>query len=263
VAWPAQFCERLKDYSDDGLTFAGAYGHRLRQAHGDQLQGAIELLRRDPESRRAVLQIWDVTDLGKDSKDVPCNTQLYPKLRDGALVMTVCNRSNDLVWGLMGANVVQWSMVQEYLAAQLGVAMGELTTVSDSFHAYEDNAVWKAAKALKSIPALADPYVSRHVCPYPLVDVPSRFDKELAEFLNDPLDELGGEMFLKDRRNSFFWAVATPMYRAWHAHKADKSGAHHLLDCQATDWRHAALKWLARRDDTLTKQQEKHLYAHL
>ena len=263
VAWPAQFCAQLKEYSDDGQQFYGAYGMRLRHGGEDQFATAIELLKDDPASRRAVLQIWDARrDLGHEGKDIPCNTHLYLKLRDGALLMTVCNRSNDIAWGLYGANVVQWSMVQEYLAAQLGVAMGELTTVSDSFHIYESNAVWQAIKSMEGIQALADPYGSRHVCAYPLVDVPSRFDTELAEFLNDPLDELG-EMFTKDRRNSFFWAVAQPMYRAWKAHKHDKSGAAHLLDCQATDWRHAGLKWLARRGDKLTAKQEKVLYATL
>ena len=261
VAWPSQFCAQLKAYSDNGVTFNGAYGFRLRNQGGDQLKRVIEVLRGDPESRRAVLQIWDAgIDMGRDSKDIPCNTQLYLKVRDGALRMTVCNRSNDIVWGLYGANAVQWSILQEYLAAQLGVAMGPLTTVSDSFHIYEANPVWAAIEAMPTIGALADPYASRHVCSYPLVDVPSRFDRELQEFLNDPLDELG-EMFAKDRRNSFFWAVAQPMYRAWVAHKQDKSGARHLLECQATDWRHAALGWLGRRGDALTKGQEKALYA--
>lgn len=263
VAWPAQFCAQLKEYSDNGRTFHGAYGYRLRHQNGDQLKKAVELLRNDPESRRAVLQIWDsALDLGHDGKDVPCNTALYLKLRDGALQMTVCNRSNDIVWGLYGANVVQWSMVQEYLATQLGVTMGALTTVSDSFHIYEANDVWQEIEAMDSIPALADPYASRHVCPYPLVDVPGKFDEELQRFLNDPLDELG-DMFPKrsGMRNSFFWAVARPMYAAWMAHKKDKSGAQHLLECQATDWRHAGLKWLARRSDALTKKQEAVLYA--
>jgi len=265
VAFPAQFCERLKDYSDDGVTFHGAYGYRMRKTDGDQFVKAVALLRAEPDSRRAVIQIWDaVHDLGHDGKDVPCNTQLFLKLRDGALQMTVSNRSNDIVWGLYGANVVQWSMVQEYLAAQLGVAVGTLTTVSDSFHIYESNPVWQAIAKRKSFPTLADPYVSRHVCPYPLVDVPGKFDAELHRFLNDPLDELG-EMF-PDRsgmRNSFFWDVAQPLYQAWQAHKKSKSGARYAAKCCATDWRHAALGWLARRGDKLTATQERKLYAQV
>lgn len=265
VAFPSQFCNQLKAYSDNGATFHGAYGYRLRNHGGDQVRRVIELLRGDPESRRAVLQLWSApADLGKESKDLPCNTMLYLKVRDGALHLTVCNRSNDIVWGLYGANAVQFSMLQEYLAAQLGVAIGPLTTISDSFHLYEANALWAVIKGRKVFEALADPYESRHVCPYPLVDVPVRFDEELQRWMNDPLDELG-EMFPKrgGARNSFFWAVATPMYKAWQAHKRDKTGAAHLLECKATDWRHAGLKWLARRKDTLTKAQEKEAYAGL
>lgn len=264
VAFPAQFCERLKDYSDDGQTFYGAYGARLRNVK-DQLLEAVAILRAEPDSRRAVLQIWDATkDLGHDGKDIPCNTQLYLKLRDGALHLTVCNRSNDIVWGLYGANAVQWSMVQEYLAAQLGVAMGPMTTLSDSFHIYESNRVWQAIEPMKSIPALADPYESRYVCAYPLVDVPGTFDAELDRHLKDQADELA-PMFPNRSawRNSFFWCVAEPLYKAWQAHKQDKSGARFAAECQATDWRHAALKWLARRGDKLTKAEERKLYAEL
>ena len=32
------------------------------------------------------------------------------------LCMTVCNRSNDMLWGAYGANVVHMSMLQEFVA---------------------------------------------------------------------------------------------------------------------------------------------------
>jgi hypothetical protein len=35
--------------------------------------------------------------------------------------MTVTNRSNDLCWGMLGANYVHFTILQEYLAARLGV----------------------------------------------------------------------------------------------------------------------------------------------
>ena len=38
------------------------------------------------------------------SKDVPCNTHAYFAINaEGSLDLTVCNRSNDLVWGCLGA----------------------------------------------------------------------------------------------------------------------------------------------------------------
>jgi hypothetical protein len=258
VEWPAQFAGRLREYSDDGKTFHGAYGHRLRRSRiGDQLAQAERLLKDDPDTRRVVLSLWDAEkDLSHDGKDVPCNTQLYVKAYRGRLRMTVCNRSNDIVWGLYGANAVQWSMVQEYLAEKAGLKCGTLTTLSDSFHAYESNEVWKFYMSGQAEPSIACPYEAGLVAAYPLMDAPKTFDAELERFLNDPLDELA-DMF-PDRapyRNSFFWVVAQPMYRAWKAHKDTKTGLQTLEEGsdatqtgRAIDWIEAARAWLSRRE---------------
>ena len=50
--------------------------------------------------------------------------------------MTVCCRSNDIIWGTYGTNAVHFSMLQEYLAARLNAQLGVYRHISDSFHAY-------------------------------------------------------------------------------------------------------------------------------
>src|SRR5690606_1699783 len=99
----------MASFSDDALVFHGAYGHRWRNRFGyDQLLNVIKLLQRDPTTRRAVIAMWDPnSDLDyalRGGLDTPCNTHLYFGVRDGALNMTVCCRSNDAVWGAHGAN---------------------------------------------------------------------------------------------------------------------------------------------------------------
>ena len=123
------FVESMRDFSDDNETLWGAYGWRWREYFDkDQLEIIIAMLRRDPDDRRAVLQMWDVKeDLDRDGKDVPCNTNIYFKVRDKKLNMTVCNRSNDMLWGAYGANAVHMSMLQEYMASRIEVAVGEYT----------------------------------------------------------------------------------------------------------------------------------------
>ena len=49
-------------------------------------------------------------------EEIPCNTAIYFKVREGKLNMTVSNRSNDVIWGTFGANVVHMSILQEYVA---------------------------------------------------------------------------------------------------------------------------------------------------
>lgn len=106
VTRPAYYAKQIREYSDDGLTLAGAYGWRMRHAFGrDQLSDVIDLLARDPDTRRAVITLYDPRhDLpfgASNSRDVPCNTTIYFKQYDGILDMTVCNRSNDAVWGVL------------------------------------------------------------------------------------------------------------------------------------------------------------------
>lgn len=120
VAPLVHYVKRMATFSDDGKIFHGAYGHRWQHHfHFDQLTLIIRALKANPDDRRCVLQMWDtIADLGWPKRDIPCNTQAYFS-RDylGRLDMTVCCRSNDIIWGAYGANAVHFSMLQEFLAA--------------------------------------------------------------------------------------------------------------------------------------------------
>lgn len=138
----------ISDYSDDGVSLYGAYGARIY----DQIDNVIERLQKDPSDRRAVLQIWGYNqefvnsrgdwiwryDLTFDTKDPPCNNLVYFKLRQNKLHMTVINRSNDIHWGLFAVNIPTFGILQEYIAARLGVELGTQTHFSNSLHVYTD-----------------------------------------------------------------------------------------------------------------------------
>ena len=241
VSWLAPFNTNLKQYSDDGVIYHGAYGHRMRNCGVDQINAVVEKLKADPDTRQAVLQIWDFNkDLQTDSKDRPCNDMVFLKIREGKLNITVANRSNDVLWGAYGANVVQFSILQEYLATRIGCRVGVYNQVSDSFHVYTDNPLWEK---LKDIPKREScHYSSDLVRHYPLVENPETFDHELQLFLNceDSCD--GWD-------NPFFPEVAIPMYNCWFEHKKTKAGWKYLKDIKATDWQLAAQEWLERRGD--------------
>lgn len=143
VAFVKQFNSNIGQFSDDSVAFHGAYGFRWREQFGeDQLVWIIEHLRKNPTSRRAVLQMYDpVADQWqKDDEaplDIPCNTAAYFGLHGGRLNMTVTNRSNDMIWGCYGANVVHFSMLQEFVARALGAGVGTYTQFSNDLHIYE------------------------------------------------------------------------------------------------------------------------------
>lgn len=143
---PKVFLNNIDRFSDDGASFHGAYGYRLRQHFGfDQIIRAVDTLRRTPDSRQVVLSIWDPkVDLGAATKDVPCNDMIMVDLVDNKLNMMVCNRSNDVIWGAYGANAVQFSVLQEYLAIALGAQVGIYTQLSYNYHVYLDNPFWQS-----------------------------------------------------------------------------------------------------------------------
>ena len=245
VAWLAQFNKKVVEYSDDGQVFHGAYGHRWRSLGMNQLEQIVELLRSDPGTRRAVLQMWNCScDLGKDSKDLPCNTHAYFKIREGRLHMTVCCRSNDIIWGAYGANAVHFSFLLEYVAAMVGVPVGVYTQISDSFHMYEE--VYEKLSGLSSLsvsPAHCL-YTVGEVEPFPITPLNGFWNYGLKKLFKSP------ETFSGHR---FFDEVVRPLYLSFIAYKS-KDFTNALCwakHCAAKDWGRAATEWLKRRPSYL------------
>ncbi len=243
VAFISQFSKRMVEFSDDGETWHDAYGYRMRQWFlRDQIQEAIRLLKASHDERRAVLQMWDcIADLGRDGKAFPCNTHLYLKIREGCLTLTICCRSNDLVWGAMGSNSVCFSMLQEYLAAMIGVPVGPMYQLSDSWHAY--TAVWEKYGG-KQDTSYPDPYATCKVSRYALIRDAVSWNEDLRGFMywvDNPEEEVHFD-------EPFFHDVAVPLYFAWQAYKNNslQAASDHIGQCEASDWRLAAAEWLGR-----------------
>jgi thymidylate synthase len=258
--------------SDDGQTFNGAYGYRWRNHRSDisspilnialrgphytkttdQLKIVIDQLKRKPESRRVVLQMWNVEDdLLKidETKDVCCNTNAYFSVRQygpessvacvkpGYLDMTVCNRSNDLIWGMLGANVVHFSFLQEYLAACIGVSVGVYNQFTNNLHVYIER--------YKPEEWLADQTPIKYESNWasiPLVQYQDVFDQEVVEFIDN-------QDWTRNWKEPFLDKVAAPMCWAFDLHKRrEYSSALSAIDLVAADdWRIAGYNWIKRR----------------
>ena len=262
VAWIERFNSTFGQFSDDGVTFHGAYGYRWRNWFGaweadggqiqkvgiiDQLQTIAAALKQNPDDRRIVLQMWDTSaDLGMMGKDFPCNLVTTFRINpSGHLDMTVFNRSNDLIWGAYGANAVHFSVLQEVMAAWIGVPVGRYWQISSNFHAYLNT--FEKHKALLDLSPGFTPYELGEVQPFQIVntDIETWF-RDLDMFMSE-----GPVMGFQD---PFFKKVVVPMFQAWEAWK-DKDApdfmdsARYFADrIAATDWRKACLEWLERRD---------------
>lgn len=241
VAFLNEYNSRMAQYSDDGNGFNAAYGQRLRSGFGfDQLDVVVQRLRKNPDDRQVVLQIWDPSDLTKDTLDKACNLVITPRIRNGKLDWTVFNRSNDYLLGMTGANVVHMSIIQEYVARMIGVPMGCYEQISNCLHVYTElTPHWEK---MKDLPLSVDcPYKSVRVSPFPLITNKESWMSDLYTWMDKPW---GGQHYV----DPFFNYVAKPMAIVHRAHKENRNGLQYIGAIRATDWRLACEQWLERRE---------------
>jgi hypothetical protein len=268
VGFLSHYVKTIRQFSDDGETFAGSYGARLRP----HLSEAIMMLREYPESRRVFLPIYTPEDVGAESRDIPCNTGAAVSVRDGSLNLTVFNRSNDMIWGAYGANAVQFAFLLEYLAAAIGVWPGAYHQVSNSFHVYPEVFNKALGNGLDyAEPANLDPYQSHYAAErFPIIraragtatyfPIGGFMDREAGkpvpgfDFFQEDLDKMrhvpAADLGRLDWGSLFFTHVIAPMSRAWELHRArDYLGARETVQNEvlAVDWAAAADAWLERR----------------
>ncbi len=152
--------------SDDNETVYGAYGPRLFSMRGNnQVENAINLLKKRRTSRRAVIQLFDAADIAEDHKGIPCTCTLQIMIRDNRLIMFTNMRSNDAFIGVP-YDMFAFTMMQEIFARTLGVDVGTYKHAIGSLHLYEKdrraaqqylNEGWQETVSMTSMPK-GDPW---------------------------------------------------------------------------------------------------------
>ena len=175
VASIAQYSKQIAQFSDDGKTFAGAYGPPFAQ----QWPIAVDLLTKDPDSRQAVIDIFQRPR--ENTKDVPCTLTMQYLIRQGKLETIVNMRSSDVWVGLI-YDVFNFSMLANITAAVLGVEPGSLIMNLGSSHLYETN--------LQVAKQVLDAGDTSCVTMPELVDIPPMFMNEILETRRWPFNEM-------------------------------------------------------------------------
>lgn len=165
MAYITRYLKHMNDFSDDGVSMRGGYGPRLRFFNGntadyaismdskpghyyiDQFKYVIDCFKDDMNTRRAVINIDDTNKDELDSdgqlkktKDIPCTRLLHfqKDTTSNKLNLTVFMRSNDYLWGASAVNIFNFTFMQEYFAAMLGLQIGSYFHIADNFHYYVD-----------------------------------------------------------------------------------------------------------------------------
>lgn len=145
VSYPNMMRKIARSFGDftDGEVFHGAYGPRLRP----QLGRIVDILKDDPDSRQAVVTIWDpLHDQQGGVRDTPCTVMLQFLIRDNRLILHTTMRSNDVWWGL-AYDAFQFTTLQLAMADVLQLEPGPYHHHAVSLHAYERD--WDSIRGLE------------------------------------------------------------------------------------------------------------------
>lgn len=102
-----------------------------------QFAHCLHLLQQDPSSRRAVILLNRKDVALSPTKDHICTTSLQFLMRDGRLHMITTMRSNELNFGFR-TDVFFFMLLQEIMATELGLQLGEYHHNVGSFHVAKD-----------------------------------------------------------------------------------------------------------------------------
>ena len=244
VDWIANYNSRMYDFADAGV-INGAYGSRWRKHFGlDQIRFVVDLLREDHNTRRAVISMWDpATDLMKGWHDYPCNTQIcFRAGENGILNMTVFNRSNDFIWGALGANAVHMTLLHELVAFAAGMKLGVYRVMSNNLHIYKSlenfDDLWRTIHS-------PNPYYTgaEHAVTVRPLFAPHEDWTRLIQDCDRAVNTSVG--FHSNFESSWMKEVAVPMHFAYLDRKQKVGdGKRFIEEIKASDWKMACYKWI-------------------
>jgi thymidylate synthase len=147
----ASYAQIWRKFSSGSTIDGSCYGHRIFQSATfgrSQWDKCKDALQQDPYTRRAVIQLYDPEQNYLGSRDVSCALNIQFLARDGALDVTVFMRSNDVYFGFP-YDVFLYTNLQELMAVELGLRLGDYHHFATSIHLYEKD-VSKAEDVLKA-----------------------------------------------------------------------------------------------------------------
>lgn len=116
------------------------YGYQWTR--NGQLQKTIEQLRNNPDTRQAWISIFDGKEKDLYEFDTPCTMAIGFEVRGDKLCMNVIMRSNDLIYGFCN-DTYCFSKLQEMVANELGLEMGEYFHYAHDLHIYQQHYLLK------------------------------------------------------------------------------------------------------------------------
>jgi len=138
-----EFLNGIGEGLDD---FAYTYHERIFKRWGNQVEKAINILKKDPNTRRVLISLWDPSK-DMESNNPPCLDFIWPCIRNNQLEFHVVYRSHHLASitkdgklikgeGALVPNLYAIATLQQKMSEQLNIKRGCLYLTDFSGHLY-------------------------------------------------------------------------------------------------------------------------------
>lgn len=128
------------EWADPNGDLGPVYGKQWRSWAGpngqviDQIQELLDTLKKSPDSRRMIVNAWNVADL-PDMALMPCHCLFQFYVADGALSCQLYQRSADVFLGVP-FNIASYALLTMMIAQVCGLKPGEFIWTGGDTHIY-------------------------------------------------------------------------------------------------------------------------------
>jgi thymidylate synthase len=129
-----------------------------RKEHVDQIQSAIETIKKNPDSRRIIVSSWNVADIDRMALP-PCHAFFQFYVANGRLDLQLYQRSADVALGVP-FNISSYALLLAMVAAECGLTPGVFVHTLGDAHIYLnhiDGLKLQLQRAPKPLPRLKLP----------------------------------------------------------------------------------------------------------
>ncbi|MFL6844557.1 MAG: thymidylate synthase [Allosphingosinicella sp.] len=162
IAWLKENRVSIWDeWADEAGDLGPVYGKQWRDwegpdgRHVDQIANLIELIKRDPASRRQIVSAWNPAELDRMAL-APCHCLFQTQVARGRLNLQLYQRSADAFLGVP-FNIASYALLTHMLAQQCGLEPGVFVWTGGDCHLYSnhlDQARLQLTREPKPLPKL-------------------------------------------------------------------------------------------------------------
>jgi thymidylate synthase len=131
------------EWADAAGNLGPVYGYQWRSwptpegHHIDQLKEVIEMIKKNPDSRRIIVSAWNVADLPKMAL-MPCHAFFQFYVADGKLSCQLYQRSADMFLGVP-FNIASYALLTLMMAQVCGLQPGDFVHTFGDAHIYSNH----------------------------------------------------------------------------------------------------------------------------